>query len=107
MPSSGDATVAYVPGSQILGLGTIARLVSAFARRLSLQESIGVQVVQTLMAHGARGAHCRLELSHSCLSARGARQSQARVVTSASAGTLASAEGRSELALAMPGEPRG
>ena len=106
MPSMGEATVAYLPGSRILGLGTLARLVEAFARRLSLQETIGEQVVATLMGHGAKGAHCRIELWHSCLSARGARQSRARVLTVASAGELQTNEGRSRLNLALSDEER-
>lgn len=107
MPSTGEATVAYLPGRRILGLGTVARIVDTFARRLSLQETIGEEVVKTLESHGARGAYCRIELSHSCLSARGARQSRARVVTVASGGELATAEGRAELQLALDDEQRG
>src|SRR5687768_817584 len=38
LPALGNATVAYEPGALVLGLGTLARLVDAFARRLTLQE---------------------------------------------------------------------
>src|SRR5262245_33156687 len=41
LPALGSATIAYVPGSRVLGLGTLSRLVDAFARRLTLQERIG------------------------------------------------------------------
>jgi len=88
-PAVGRATVAYLPGARLLGVGTIARLVDACARRLNMQESIGQQVVDALMHHaGARGAYCRLELVHGCLSARGACQTRASVATVASAGQL-------------------
>lgn len=107
MPSTGEATVAYLPGRRILGLGTVARVVDAFARRLSLQETISEQVVETLLSHGARGAHCKIELTHSCLSARGARQSRARVVTLTTRGELATPEGQSQLGLALSDETRG
>ena len=90
LPALGKATVAYQPGARLLGLGTIASLVDAYCRRLTLQEAIGRNVVQALMQHAqARGAWCRIELRHSCLSARGERQSGARVESVASAGTLA------------------
>jgi len=90
LPALGRATVAYNPGARLLGLGTLAALVDAFSRRLTLQEAIGHNVVQALMQHAeARGAWCRIELRHSCLSARGARQSEALVESVASAGTLA------------------
>lgn len=90
LPALGSATVAYHPGTKLLGLGTIASLVDACCRRLTLQEAIGRNIVQALMQHAeARGAWCRIELRHGCLSARGARQSSAVVESVASAGTLA------------------
>jgi GTP cyclohydrolase I len=88
LPGMGRATVAYLPGNRLVGIGAIARTVDAFARRLTLQESIGEEVVRALVGHaGARGAYCRLELTHACLSARGARQGSAAVVTVARAGS--------------------
>jgi GTP cyclohydrolase I len=87
LPAMGHASVAYLPGPRLVGIGTIARLVDAYARRLTLQEAIGDHVVNALVDHaGARGAECRLELRHACLAARGARQSDATVVTVARAG---------------------
>jgi len=41
MPALGRANVVYRPGDRILGLGVVARLVDACARRLVLQETIG------------------------------------------------------------------
>jgi len=87
LPATGLATVAYVPGDRIVGIGTLARLVDAFARRLTLQETIGERVVSALMEHaGARGAYCRLDLKHACLAVRGSRQPAATVVTVARRG---------------------
>jgi GTP cyclohydrolase I len=101
LPALGSATVAYVPGVRVFGLGTLARLVDAFARRLTLQERIGENVVRALMeTGGARGAYCELELVHGCLSARGPCQTQARASTIARAGTLAEAGAAAELGLA-------
>lgn len=79
---TGRADVAYLPGQALVGIGTIARVVDAYARRLTLQEAIGDNVVRALMDHaGARGAICRLTFHHTCLMARGARQADAEVVT--------------------------
>jgi GTP cyclohydrolase I len=87
LPGIGTASVAYLPGDRVVGIGALARTVDAFARRLTLQENIGEAVVRALVEHaGARGAYCRLELSHACLSARGARATEATVVTIARAG---------------------
>ena len=89
LPGLGHATAAYLPGTSLVGIGTIARVVDAFSRRLTLQESIGESVVRALVEHaGARGAYCRIELQHSCLSARGAREGEARVITVARAGAV-------------------
>ncbi len=96
--SSGVATVAYRPGLRLFGLGTLAALVSAYARRLALQEAIGESVVQALCEHGgARGAYCEVRLVHGCLVARGSRQAGTEVSTTAQRGQLDLAE----LALAL------
>jgi len=102
MPALGSATVAYAPGAHLLGLGTIARLVDALARRLTVQEAIGSGVVNALVDQaGARGAYCELTLTHTCLGARGARQVDASVRTTCRAGTLATPQAAAELALAL------
>ena len=95
---SGVASVAYRPGSRLFGLGTLAGLVNAYARRLSLQESIGESVVRALVEHGgARAAYCEIRLVHGCLVARGSRQTGAELTTTARRGDLDAAE----LALAL------
>ena len=87
LPAAGHATVTYLPGDRLVGLGTLARVIDAFARRLTLQEAIGEAVVRALVDHAhARGALCRMELRHACLSIRGAKQVSATVVTVARAG---------------------
>ena len=89
----GTATLAYVPGTRLFGLGTLAELVDAYCRRLALQEEIGQNVVHALTQHGdAKGAFCSLDLAHACLAARGERRPEARVVTTARAGALPEAE---------------
>ena len=98
--SNGVASVVYRPGTRLFGLGTLAALVNAYARRLTLQESIGERVAQALVEHGgARAAYCEIRLVHGCLVARGSRQTGAELSTSARRGNLDSAE----LALALLG----
>ena len=102
LPALGRAQIVYLPGSLLLGLGTLTAVVDAFARRLTLQEAIGQNVVSALIEHaGARGAYCELELEHSCLRARGERQAGTTVRTSARAGEYASAAAIPEIALAL------
>lgn len=100
LPSHGRAIVAYAPGTQAAGLGTIAQLVHAAARRLVLQETLGVLVAESLVEGlGARGALCRLALTHTCLVARGERQASARVDTLAFRGSFG--EGGADRAAAL------
>lgn len=102
LPALGVAHVVYLPGRHLLGIGTITALVAAFARRLTLQEAIAENVVSALVEHaGARGAYCELELEHSCLRARGERQSRARVRTSARAGEFLERDALLEITLAL------
>ena len=102
LPAEGVATVAYLPGKQLLGIGTLARLVDAYSRRFTLQEQIGANVVDALIKHGgAKGAYCRLEMQHACLRLRGAKQPTATVFTTHYAGSFTAAEGRHQLEAAM------
>jgi GTP cyclohydrolase I len=106
LPSLGRATVAYLPGSLLLGLGTVARLVDALARRLTFQEEIGTNVVAALMDHGrARGAWCRLSMQQFCVCARGTRQAGSVIQTSARAGAFAEPGAWAELALLIDPRP--
>ena len=100
LPAQGRAFVAYLPGQRLAGVGTLAALVEACARRLTLQERLGEEVVQALHQElGARGAACRLVLSHACLTARGRRQTEALVETVALAGCFSEPGADRELAL--------
>lgn len=91
--SNGSARVVYRPGARLFGLGTLAALVNAYARRLTLQEAIGENVVQALIEHGgARAAYCEIRLVHGCLVARGSRQARAELTTTARRGALDAAE---------------
>ena len=102
LPAFGSASLAYLPGSRLVGLGTLTRLVDVCARRLTLQESIGESVVRALSEHvGARGAYCQIELTHTCLVARGSEQTNARLVTVARSGELMGPDASAQLSLAF------
>jgi GTP cyclohydrolase I len=87
MPAVGVATVAFAPDEHLVGVGTVARVLDAFARRLTLQEEIGERTVAALQKHLApRWSACRITLGHACMTARGERTHGARVETLALAG---------------------
>src|SRR4051812_44180137 len=49
LPAHGTGLVAYLPGDRLAGIGTLAHVLDALSRRLTLQERIGADVV-TLLA---------------------------------------------------------
>jgi GTP cyclohydrolase I len=87
MPAVGVATLAFAPDEHLVGVGTIARVLDAFARRLTLQEDIGERAVAAVQKHLAPlWTGCRITLTHACMTARGERTHGARVETLALAG---------------------
>jgi GTP cyclohydrolase I len=107
LPARGKGTVLYLPGSRVAGLGTLSRLVDAFAHRLALQEAITSAVAGSLVEHlGARGAACKLTLAHSCLTSRGERKDDTVVDTIAFAGSFSIGGPDRDLALAALAEPQ-
>jgi len=104
LPARGTGTVLYLPGSRVTGVGTLAKVLDAFAHRLTLQETITACVARSLVEHlGARGAACKLSLSHDCLSSRGERKAGAVVDTVAWAGTFEQPGPDRDLAMAALG----
>jgi GTP cyclohydrolase I len=87
MVASGTATVAFAPDEKLIGVGTLAAVVDAFAHRLALQERVGEQVVAAIAGGIApRWVACTLVLSHGCMTARGERKQGSRIETFAYAG---------------------
>lgn len=87
LPATGVVHVGYEPGGKVVGLGALGRLVHCYARRLILQEDLGQRIVEALVTHlGARAAGCVVDLSPTCMVARGGRLHGARAITTAFAG---------------------
>lgn len=87
MIATGTATVAFAPRARLVGIGVVARVVMAHARRLTLQEEIGARVVEDLFEVLApEWAAARLVLTHTCMTARSGRAHGARVETVAHRG---------------------
>jgi GTP cyclohydrolase I len=90
MPAVGVVHVAYAPAGRVVGFGALARLVSCYARRLTLQESLAESIAAALCTQlGARGAGCVADLSPTCLTARAERCDVARALSVATAGEMA------------------
>lgn len=72
LPFFGQAAVAYLPESEVVGLSKIARTVEVYARRLQLQERMTAQIADALAGSlSARGVLVVTEAEHLCMSMRG------------------------------------
>ena len=89
LPFKGVAHVGYLPGSRILGLSKLARVVEHFSRRLQVQERLTMQVADWLDDHlDPKGVGVVLDAEHLCMTLRGVEASGSRTVTSALRGLV-------------------
>jgi GTP cyclohydrolase I len=98
LPFVGTASVAYLPGDRVVGLGKIPRLIDTLASRPQLQERLTEEIAGAMDTGLApRGVLVVLEAVHGCVSARGVRQVGSSTVTVAGRGALAEPAARAEL----------
>jgi GTP cyclohydrolase I len=106
LPFSGTAAVGYLPGSRILGLSKLARVVEMFARRPQVQERMTKQIATWLDSHlEPRGVGVVLSAEHSCMTLRGVQARGSSTVTSALTGLLRTDERTRAEFLALAGRP--
>lgn len=75
-------TVAYIPEDRVLGLSKIARICDMAAKRLQLQERLGLDIAQIMEeASGSADIAVIIRGTHSCMAARGVRKESAVTVT--------------------------
>jgi GTP cyclohydrolase I len=75
LPFHGHAHVGYIAGDQIIGISKLTRLVRLFARRFTVQERLGEQIADTLVALvEPEGVAVRREASHLCTQMRGVEE---------------------------------
>ncbi|MBA4377936.1 MAG: GTP cyclohydrolase I FolE [Gemmatimonas sp.] len=89
LPFFGKAHVAYIPGSKIVGLSKIARVVDAFSRRLQVQERMTSQIAHCLQRNlDAQGVAVVLHAQHLCMMMRGIKRQNSFAVTSEMVGVF-------------------
>src|ERR687894_374423 len=72
LPFKGVAHVGYLPGTRILGLSKLARVVELFARRFQVQERLTKQVADWLQEQlDPKGVGVVMEAEPLCMSLRG------------------------------------
>jgi GTP cyclohydrolase I len=77
LPFHGQAYVGYVAHEHIIGISKLTRLVRLFAQRFTVQERIGRQIADTLMAMlQPHGVAVYLQAHHLCTQMRGVRETE-------------------------------
>lgn len=106
----GRAHVAYVPGTQVLGFGTISELAARMTSRLVLQERATQDIAEALVRYaGAQAAVAALQATHPCHNVGHPRSHDAQAVTWAFVGDVKHQEALREtvrLALHQTNAPR-
>lgn len=106
LPFAGRAHIAYLPGSDVVGFGSLVRLVGILAARPQVQERLGEEIASTIASVLApRGVMVVLDAVHHCVTMRGSSQSQSSTVTMAARGVYGDPMARAEV-FALLGAPR-
>jgi len=91
IPFTGCVHIGYLPGSKVIGLSKLARLVEMYARRLQIQEKMGCQIADKLIeVLEPQGVGVIIEAQHMCMCARGVKNQTSKMVTSAMRGKFRS-----------------
>jgi len=83
LPFIGEATVAYIPSTKVLGLSKFNRIVDFFCRRPQIQERLTEQIAATLkLILDTDDVAVVIRADHYCVKLRGVRDSCSSTVTS-------------------------
>ncbi|MBN8742320.1 MAG: GTP cyclohydrolase I FolE [Lysobacterales bacterium 69-70] len=101
-PIRGVAHVAYLPGTRVVGISKLARLVDAYARRLQIQERLTGEIADALQqALQPRGVVVVLRATHDCIASRGIGLHGVNLVTRRLLGEFSREPWRSDILAAL------
>ena len=81
-PIIGQAWVAYVPDSRVVGISKLARVVEVYAKRLQIQEKMTAQIANTISdVLKPQGVGVVIKAVHHCMTARGVHKPDTDLVT--------------------------
>ena len=97
LPFTGFAHIAYVPGTRIVGLGKLPKVVETVSSRPQVQERLTEEIADAFVdGLDPRGVLVVLDATHTCVTTRGSRQVGSTTVTLASRGVLSEPARRAE-----------
>ena len=83
VPIVGKAHVAYLPGSHVVGLSKLNRVVQYYARRPQVQERLTRQIAEHLrQSLGTADVAVLIEADHLCVMSRGVNDTSSSTITS-------------------------
>jgi len=97
VPIIGKVHVAYIPGTHVIGLSKINRLVQYYARRPQVQERLTVQIANGLkdvLQH--QDVAVIVEADHLCVAARGIKDTRSSTITESYSGRFQNETTRAE-----------
>ena len=103
-PIIGKAAIAYLPGTKVVGISKLARVLHGFARRLQVQERLTAQVADCIWEQlEPKGCAVVIEASHACMSSRGVNTPGVLMTTSRMMGCFRDDERSRKEVLALMG----
>ncbi len=107
-PIIGKAHVAYLPRHRVVGISKLARVVEAFAHRLTIQEKMTAQVANAINdILQPEGVAVVIEATHQCMTTRGVHKPGVAMVTSRMLGAFRDNASTRREFLAMINSPGG
>ena len=93
VPIIGKAHIAYLPGTNVVGLSKLNRVVQYYARRPQVQERLTRQVAEELkQCLGTDDVAVLIEADHLCVMSRGVNDTSSSTLTSEYSGRFANDE---------------
>ena len=81
-PIVGKVSIAYYPNGEVIGISKLSRLVSAYARRLQIQERLTTEIANALQDElNPKGVAVQIEASHVCMVVRGVNDKTSTMIT--------------------------
>ncbi len=82
-PIIGKAHIAYLPDKRVVGISKLARLLDVFAKRLQIQETMTVQIAETIQkVLKPKGVAVVIDAGHQCMTTRGVHKPGSNTITS-------------------------
>ena len=83
VPFIGIAHIGYIPNKRIVGISKLARIADVFAKRLQTQETMTVQIADTInKVLKPKGVAVVIDAQHQCMTTRGTHKTESSTITS-------------------------